>query len=68
VAQVWVWPVCTFPGCDHKRTWREIAQAQLAYQRHSSWVVGDRATCYCHGLLADPTFPCDVTEKAMHSE
>lgn len=66
MAQVWVWPYCTFPGCDHKRTWRKETQVVAAYDRHPSWVVGDKAICYCHGQEAGATFPCDETQKRTH--
>lgn len=66
MAQVWVWPYCTFPGCDHKRTWRTPDSATAASERHPSWVVGSQAVCYCHGADNGATFPCDETEKATH--
>jgi hypothetical protein len=62
MSQAWTWPHCTFPGCDHKRTWRKLAEVTSAYQRHDSWVQGDKAICYCHGLEQGATFPCDVTQ------
>lgn len=67
MSQLWVWPRCTFPGCDHRRTWRTQASVSSAYQRHSSWVVGNKAICYCHGLEQGATFPCDITHKMTHS-
>lgn len=64
MSQAWVWPHCTFPGCDHRRTWHDIAQVTRAADAHPGWVDGDKAICYCHGLEQGATFPCDVTEQA----
>jgi len=60
------WPVCTYPGCDHMRTWPTEKQATAAMLRHH-WTDGDRAICYCHGLEEGATFPCDQTQQVIHS-
>lgn len=67
MTQVFHWPSCTFPGCDHTRTWRTRHRLENAQLRHLSWTVGSQAVCFCHGLEAGATFPCDETQKVLHS-
>lgn len=67
MAQVFHWPRCTFPGCDHSKRWDSAQKAQNAQLRHDSWVVGARAICFCHGLEQGATFPCEETQKVLHS-
>jgi hypothetical protein len=62
MSQVYVWPVCTFPGCECRRTWRRADYAMAAYQRHHGWTRGDEAICLCHGAQV-ATFPCDKSEQ-----
>jgi hypothetical protein len=66
--KVYQWPQCTWPDCGHVRSWATEILAQHAYLRHADWTKGSKAICYCHGLEAGATFPCDETQKATHSE
>jgi hypothetical protein len=61
-----IWPLCTFPGCGHRRTWETPQKAEQAMLRHREWVANGTAVCWCHGAEAGATFPCDETEKATH--
>lgn len=57
----YVWPTCTFRGCDHKRTWGTEKRATTAYMAHPTWSQGDEATCICH---TPDGFPCDTSLRA----
>jgi hypothetical protein len=67
MSKLWVWPRCTYPDCDCRRTWKTERQAHSAYERHPGWTRGTRAICYCHGLEEGATFPCDLTQQVTHS-
>ena len=56
-----VFPLCTHPGCEHRRTWPTISEAVEAALREP-WVNHStgHAICACHYPAAQPTFPCDA--------
>lgn len=60
------WPICTVPGCRHKRSHRDGNAMFEAIREHDDWTdpVTGMAVCSCHPVIPPggprSRFGCDV--------